>query len=222
MYSLNFLFTTALYGLSNDDIHRDQHESMLLMIGLYGITHSLRRELVSRRFVRDGDRMNNVCAWNGVSCAQNSNVITKISWAKSQVPIRMELGWIPPTTQELILKNVSVNTQINTRVLPRDLKVCEMTKCGLRGELDLQTLPQKQLKSVSLENNCLAGRIHFVSLPATIERINLSNNRFRSLVIVNSSLPDGFESAIIKTDRKLSIIVLDDKKIDSRVRISQF
>mmetsp|Transcript_367 Transcript_367/g.621 ORF Transcript_367/g.621 Transcript_367/m.621 type:complete len:246 (-) Transcript_367:28-765(-) len=161
-----------------------------------------------------------VCKWKGVHCNDRS-LITAINWknlSKKQETF-FNIEWLPPTLTRINMEMILFfhSAEIRTRTFPRALIFCALTRTGLLGNINLQTLPE-HLRRLDLSYNHFEGTVSLVHLPKTIERIIFRSNAIRKVVLFNERLPSTLQYAVFsQVMRKVKFVCFDGELPDPRV-----
>uniref|UniRef100_A0A7S4KJ46 Leucine-rich repeat protein n=1 Tax=Paramoeba aestuarina TaxID=180227 RepID=A0A7S4KJ46_9EUKA len=183
----------------------------------------LKRRLVSLGIVQpfaEGENLANVCGWASVVCDDNQ-LVTVIAWGYFQNHKRniINLDWLPPTlTRVDITFGAYPKQRFDTRLWPRNLRSATFTECGMRGSIDLRTLPEK-METLNLSFNELSGTVHLTELPPRISKIDINHNNIEKVVVSNGELPKTLKKVNFLVNKKARAVCLDGRTLDQRVRI---
>ena len=165
-----------------------------------------------------GLNFNEICKWDGV-CCENGSVI-RILWKTSIKIEYLDADWLPNAVTELCLYRQRVKT-LNTRLLPRDLRILEIIECGVRGEVDFKNLPER-LQALNLSENNISGTLNLSYLPPNIRTMDVRWNEFVLVEVRNASLPVSLKWIKVRQTFMVKKDLVDgDKNMDKRVIIQK-
>ena len=138
-------------------------------------------------------RVGKPCEWKGIICERKS--IVEIEWDPSKyeeenrlsMDLVSSLQWIPNSIRVLDLSNQRINCFLEAQLLPRNLKVCRLNSCNLRGSFNTDMLPS-MIEEFYCRDNLLSGKVVMIRIPNTLRRLDLSGNDEIQISISNDCL----------------------------------
>ena len=94
---------------------------------------------------------------------------------------------LPISLRVLFLSSLPLHGKIKMRNLPHVLFQLNLMKSGFFGEISLDYLPENIAYKyyINLSHNRLCGSIHAAKLPSSLERLDLRNNEFTGVAVIN-------------------------------------
>eukprot|EP00009_Paramoeba_aestuarina_P003477 CAMPEP_0201525712 /NCGR_PEP_ID=MMETSP0161_2-20130828/29242_1 /ASSEMBLY_ACC=CAM_ASM_000251 /TAXON_ID=180227 /ORGANISM="Neoparamoeba aestuarina, Strain SoJaBio B1-5/56/2" /LENGTH=170 /DNA_ID=CAMNT_0047925777 /DNA_START=54 /DNA_END=563 /DNA_ORIENTATION=- len=135
-----------------------------------------------------------LCQWQGLTCT--GEVLTRVQYGDCRSG-NFRFEFLPPTVDDIEVKDCGQNFQINIRAFPRDLRIISLFRNFIWGHLDLTVLPEK-LQTAYFAYNRLSGPISLVSLPRTLEELYLDDNCISQDVVYYDKLPAGLRLVHLK------------------------
>ena len=173
------------------------------------------------RLIRAEESCEDVCNWKGVECTDG--LVTDIRWADGCIFLLRSIEWIPSTVESIKLLNKGLNLPIQTRKLPRALRIARMPRCDISGDIHLETLPPL-LQELYLRSNKLSGHVSLLKLPGTLRLLDLSMNNIDKVYVRNEALPESLDNVLFFHAHKN--IVFDTmgqtEKVDGRIQESLY
>ena len=165
----------------------------------------------------DGDKAPmDPCDWKGVKCGKDG--IKSILWTNPKRSRFATLNWLPATLLEILIHKMSINAVLETRVLPRALKMCGFVACRLHGTLCLDTLPQ-DLIEINLNSNNFSGTVHFSDLPQSLVYFDLVHNYIETVTVYQ--LPKSLKSMFVYSWDRNFEIQFPESEFDQRQEIAE-
>ena len=118
-----------------------------------------------------------------------------------------------------MLFNQNIDSEIDTRMLPAELRHANIAEASLHGSINMQTLPVK-LIILRLQRNFLSGAILLGLLPPKLQVLNLADNPFSRVYVSNRSLPKFLTEVTFrspKKGKKIPILSVDGDDADYRI-----
>ena len=137
--------------------------------------------LLTIRFAR-GERGNQ---WKGVICS--NGVVLKVHYSQFSHG-NFNLSALPHTTTNIWICSCKQTFEIQTRSLPRELELLNLSVNMICGRIDLTTLPPKLL-TADLSQNKLTGPIQLTHLPESMCTLDLQYNKISQHVLWYDNLP---------------------------------
>ena len=158
-----------------------------------------------------------VCSWPSVRACRRG-LVTYMFLPDAYLPNGVDIAWLPSALEEFFILNVPIiEAELDTRALPRSLLDANFLYCGLRGSLELRTLPPR-IENLDCSNNFFMGTVYITHLPKTVKRIILSLNEITKAFIMNESFPESLKEIQIYTDFvKVKLRSIDGKEVDTRI-----
>ena len=161
-----------------------------LMLCFYG-TNSAFLETISHR-----DPQSPICGptdehnWTGIGCADG--LIRSIKYDHVQIP-DFRVAYLPGTAVDVILPGNSIQAEIDTAQLPRELQHCNIRANKIFGTFNMTTLP-RNLRTLSARYNQISGIVCLRHLPPQIAYIELSNNKISATRVYYGEIPSSTKS----------------------------
>ena len=154
------------------------------------------------------------CRWGGVVC--QGGHVTKVEWDRNFKIGEMHIEWLPRDVRSAIIEDQRVQS-LDTRRLPRGLRILHIVDCGLRSKIAFNTLPEK-LEDLDLNENYIEGTVYIFDLPKGMRRIDIRWNSIDRLVVHNASLPGCLEFIKVRQPvQKVKMVEMEGRKLDKRV-----
>ena len=200
-----------------------QTQCMLRVLGVEDaddIQKSLRERLNQPNIEADKP-----CQWRNVHC--DSGEITFVLWATKNCDaypffyaIIKRYEWFPPTVRQLDLSDQILDTAVDTRMLPRDLQRCILSRCRIRGEFDIPSLP-RGLEHLDCWRNSIWGTLCLFDLPPKLRALNFGVNSIERVIVDNSALPATFRDLDLSDNRvPVGVESVDDTPVDARITLN--
>ena len=159
-----------------------------------------------------------VCTWLGVCCHELK--VQSVILEKRHALNILLCHWLPPTTEIVHLKSLSVYESVRSELLPRALLYLCLDACHNTGSINLRNLPLKMLEFHSI--HCRAeGTLDLTELPPQMKRITFINAKYTALYISALSLPESIEQIVIsKGLANMHVVWTERNETDERLSIS--
>ena len=162
-------------------------------------------------------KRDDVCTWCGVSCLLGT--ITAIHWQAHPRDFVFHPMWFPSAVVEIVLRGLNAIAPLETRMLPKNLKIFVAPSCSLYGQLDLTALPLHLILFSAIENR-FGGTVTVLRLPQNIEKIDLRLNAIDAVASTNNEFPDSLKTAVFSRKGKhIRYIALDTKPKGGQISI---
>ena len=144
------------------------------------------------------------CQWKGVDC--DGSIVTKINWENTEDTMKhrrysfyllVSMRWIPQTVEGMFVSKQHIDSQVDTRFLPRCLKQCRMNSCGIEGEFGMEDLPNS-LEELFCRDNAISGIMRLTALPNSVRIIDMSENAIQRVIVCNHDLPEGMKYCLFE------------------------
>ena len=167
------------------------------------------------------DETQSVCKWGGVECDEK-NLVRSIRMDGLRISFKCycDIPWAPHTIKSLFLNSVEPqdDAPFNTRLLPRVLEYCVITRSNLKGSLDIAGLPPA-MKNLDLHRNKLTGIIILHELPRALGRIDVRHNNFKTLLYLNSALENVRVINVYQEEKPMKIRCVDGRGISDKISL---
>ena len=159
-----------------------------------------------------------VCTWRGIRCHESK--VQSVILEKSHALNFLLCHWLPPTTEIVHLKTLSISEGIQAECLPRALLYLCLDGCYSTGSINLRNLPIKMLEFHSI--HCRAeGTLDLTNLPPQMKQITFVNAKYTALYISALSLPESIEKIVIsKGLANMRVVWTEKNETDERLSIT--
>ena len=183
--------------------------------------------LLATNIIAAPENSGEACAWSGITCAAKH--VVSIVWPNGVSeayglhirPRALDLRWLPPYAANIDIRDQGcAHGPFETRFLPRFSSRVNMSRCGLRGCLNLKTLPAV-LIHLNLASNYFSGTVNFFSLPAGVRTIDLTRNQLVRGYVWNLRLPHALKAIYLDTQMgKKGFVVkcMDSDEFDYKLK----
>ena len=175
-------------------------------------------------FVRDVSNIDNVCSWNGISCA--NGLVQSIDLPPADISRPVSMEWIPPTVTRIQLYAVYFRTGWSSEILPRRLKYFYVANCHKRPGFvherraftpSLLHLPDAMEELMSI-NSWYEGNVYIDRLPIGLRILMLKSSSIQKALVNFDDLRWSLISLVIASDGPLRIRSTSRSKTDPRVK----
>lgn len=128
-----------------------------------------------------------LCTYRGVSCVGKD--VHKIRYQQFTHG-NFNIHILPSSVETLMIMNCEQEYTLDTRSLPRKLKILSLSSNAIYGTIDLTALPEK-IEKINLWQNSISGPICLHRLPETLQQLYLHQNAINQEVVFYDNLPEG-------------------------------
>ena len=194
MHSFSALVTFSLCADTHEEPKNSQMEHYqykcmmkLLVIDRYRIHGDLKK----LRLLLHDDDAHTPCNWGGVRCSDGA--ITKIYWGPTMRHSRYNLKWFPASVKDVYIHNKELrSTILEVGFIPKSVETFVMKYCCLDGTVDLHRLPPN-LRILNLRKNRLSGELRVADLPMSMRYIDVVGNLFLRIIVDSITVPEEFQ-----------------------------
>ena len=160
-------------------------ESALGRIDYSTYSHQALMELLIRRIpeakmVQDSaGNFLDIEEWEGVNLNADGEV-TKISLPFESLD-GIDLQWVPPTVETIILDSGGICAELDTVLLPRTLRKMNIRNNRLYGSIKWSHLPP-HIDTFIADTNCLSGTVELSAIPTSMRSLCLTANNFAGML----------------------------------------
>ena len=143
---------------------------------------------------------NDACEWKCTQCIDG--IVHGVVWAAPrQMLTRINIEWLPPTTEIAHFADTAIRPGINPKRLPRALRYLCLKKCRKFGEhwipgIDLRSLPMR-LEELHVIGGDFDGTVDLTCLPPTMQAISFIHVNCEALVVRRALLPIRLERVCV-------------------------
>ena len=123
---------------------------------------------------------------------------------------------LPATVRRISITECGQNYQLETRLLPRELRTLNMESNHIFGTVDLQSLPHKIVK-FDVKRNLITGPVVLSGLPPFLEIIDLSDNDIEQKVVYYEHIPEHIAFINLRNNKIGDIQQVDGLETDRRI-----
>ena len=209
-----------LFLLTADALHRPTIQSMQFeaMCKFFGMNDGIENQPYRESdftILTNGIFVDNPCRWRGVSCTRGAVTAFRADGAFGL--FKLNLHWLPNSTEKIRISHVSICTCLRTACLPKKLITCRIVSCHLHGSLAIEKLP-RSLKLLVLNGNAFTGFVHVQNLPERLIGLYIAGSLIETVYVVNADLPKALKEVHIdRREGRLRLICVDGKRVDKRV-----
>ena len=172
--------------------------------------------------------IHDACHWAGVVCQQNefsAAIVRDIKWTgttalcngRYQRMVADSLLWFPNSVHTLHLGSQMISGGLQTRMLPRELRVCYLSACQPINAVQLADLPERLLH-LSVTACGVSGTINLKELPPLMVSIKFEQDPIEFVNI--EGLPASLREAVIFSTRCVRCQSIAARgRVDPRVQI---
>ena len=156
------------------------------------------------------------CKWRNIRCLDGRIIIMEWDGRTVSPKTVYNYRWAPHSLQRINWSSQELNTNLQTRFLPKDLSHLSIRYCGLIGTMDFSTLPQ-HMAEIYGSGNKFSGTFLLTSLPSSMRCLHMPNNQIEKVVLDNVCVPDIFvEAMFYGNDKHMRLETTDGQKPDKR------
>ena len=124
----------------------------------------------------------------------SAGIITKMDISSRPDVGNVRISFLPHSLHFLSLEHCAQEYSVDTRMLPRESRVINLSENLIHGSFELRTLPPS-LVFLSVHTNRLSGVLMLTNLPRMMEAIYAWGNQFSGKYAYCSNLPESLQIA---------------------------
>ena len=128
---------------------------------------------------------------------------------------------LPHSVQKVSITSCSQHYKVNTRLLPRECILFNMSYNRIYGTVNLCELPPK-IVAFHLQHNYIKEPVRLYNLPDSLHTIYLHANRIKQRVVFYEDLPEGMKKIDLQDNQIKKVENIDrgsKLSLDERIRI---
>ena len=180
--------------VSKDGFSRSEAQKSLMRSFFARIPESALTSIHHGNFEGDACDGPETKKWKGVMCTDG--VINSIDFSLLLAG-QFTMACIPPDVQNVQINSCNQQWQLDTGVLPRELRRLGARHNMISGTVDLRRLPQHTVE-VSLDWNEITAPVYLTELPRAFETLSLNNNLIQQKDVPYGNLPSSLQSVEIE------------------------
>ena len=173
-----FHFAFHLFSCIDQSLGRIDRASLstqtLMELFIDGITN---KELICG----SAEHPKDLSEWHSGITLNDSNEVTSIAMSYVWIEGSIELNWLPPTVERVVLPENYLTGSLDLTCLPDGCTFVDLSGNRFSGTIDLTALPNG-MKRMDLSWSRLSGTLNLEHLPSSMEGLEISSNAFTGTI----------------------------------------
>ena len=137
--------------------------------------------------ISNGDSLRDICeGWSGISCEQK--IVTEVCFTNVSMG-NFWLPFLPSTVKSVQIINSKQSYSLDSRLIPKDCQILNLSGNKIQGPFILKTLPQG-IRHIDLSHNEIRGPFHLIGLPSRLESLIITFNLVKQKFVFYDRIPE--------------------------------